>query len=250
MNILITGGNGKLGQNIVERLNDGKNRIFLFTRNLEKSLKIFGQNGNIIFYNFDLQSYENINEAIDKIIKEYKNIDIVINNAAVDIDQPMIETKKEDFEKLIKINLFAPYYICQKVIPVMIKNKFGKIINISSDLSIRTVKNATEYSISKAGLDALTRSIAVEYGEYGIRSNSININGMKGYTTKVNEIAEIFSKKDEDYDDWKQPKERIPLSKRGTFNEFVDVVEFLCSDKSNYVTGVNIPVDGGIIAKL
>ena len=73
---------------------------------------------------------------------------------------------------------------------------------------------------------------------------------MKGYTTKVNEITDIFSKEDEDYDDWKQPKERIPLSKRGTFSEFVNVIEFLCSEKSNYITGVNIPVDGGIIAKL
>ena len=146
--------------------------------------------------------------------------------------------------------IFAPYYICQKIIPYMKNMKFGKIINISSDLSVRTVKNATEYSISKAGLDALTRSIAVEYGEYGIRANTININGMKGYTTKVNEITDIFSKNDEDYDDWKQPKERIPLSRRGTFDEFVDVIEFLCSEKSNYITGVNIPVDGGIIAKL
>ena len=202
-------------------------------------------------------------------MRDFNKIDIIINNAAVDIDQPMIDTTKEEFEKIMKINLFAPYYICQKIIPYMKNIKFGKIINISSDLSVRTVKNATEYSISKAGLDALTRSIAVEYGEYGIRANTININGMKGYTTKVNEITDIFSKNDvvcsgillvmlvcfrykndEDYDDWKQPKERIPLSRRGTFDEFVDVIEFLCSEKSNYITGVNIPVDGGIIAKL
>ena len=125
-----------------------------------------------------------------------------------------------------------------------------RIINISSDLSMRTVKNATEYSMTKAGLDALTRSIAVEYGEYGIRANSVNINGMKGYTTKVNECTGIFSKNDSDYDDWKQPKEKIPLKRRGLFKEFVDVIEFLCSEKSDYITGTNLPVDGGIIAKL
>lgn len=247
MNILITGGNGKLGQNIVEKLKKN-NEIFLITRDIEKSKKIFS-NSKLHFYSCDLEIYQNIAETVEKIIKDFERIDIIINNAAVDIDQPMITTSKEDFEKIMRINLFAPYFICQKVIPNMIKNKYGKIINISSDLSIRTVKNATEYSMTKAGLDALTRAIAVEYGEYGITANSININGMKGCTTKVNEST-LFSKKDDDYDDWKQPKERIPLKRRGSFEEFVNIIEFLCSNKSDYITGTNIPVDGGIIAKL
>jgi len=126
------------------------------------------EKNKIFLYKCDLENYDEISNSIDDIICNHKKIDIIINNAAVDIDQPMITTKKQEFEKLMRINLFAPYYICQKVIPYMMDNKFGKIINISSDLSIRTVKNATEYSISKAGLDALSRSIAVEYGEYGI----------------------------------------------------------------------------------
>ena len=248
MNIIITGGNGKLGQNIVERLQK-YNKIFLVTRDIKKTEKIFNNKENVYLYYCDLEKYSDIELCIQKIINDFKNIDIVINNAALDIDQPMIETTKEDFEKIMRVNLFAPYFICQKVIPNMKQNRFGKIINISSDLSMRTVKNATEYSMTKAGVDALTRSIAVEYGEYGITANSININGMKGYTTKVNENI-IFSKNDKDYDDWKQPKEKIPLSRRGDFSEFVDVIEFLCSDKSNYISGVSLSVDGGIIAKL
>lgn len=248
MNILITGGNGKLGQNIVARLQK-YNNVFLLTRNLKKTEKIFDDKKNIYIYNCDLGKYDDIKCSIQKIMNDFKNIDIIINNAALDIDQPMIETTEQDFIKIMKVNLFAPYFICQNTIPNMMKNKFGKVINISSDLSIRTVKNATEYSMTKAGLDALTRSIAVEYGKYGIIANSININGMKGYTTKVNESI-LFSKNDKDYNDWKQSKERIPMQRRGNFSEFVDVIEFLCSDKSNYISGINIPVDGGIIAKL
>lgn len=249
MNILITGANGKLGQNIVDRLYKDNN-VFILSRSIDKSNQIFGNKKNIYIYSCDLEKIDEINDSIEKIINKHNKIDVVINNAAVDIDQAMIETTKEDFEKIMKINLFAPYYICKNVIPNMINNHFGKIINISSDLSMRTVKNATEYSMTKAGLDALTRSIAVEYGEHGIRANTININGMKGFTTKVNEKTDIFSKEDKDYDDWKLPKERIPLNRRGMFSEYVDVIEFLCSDKSNYISGVNIPVDGGIIAKL
>lgn len=248
MNILITGGNGKLGQNIVEKLQKF-NKILLLTRDIEKTKRIFKNKENLYLYHCDLEKYSDIEVCIQRIINDFDKIDIIINNAALDIDQPMIETTKEDFEKIMKVNLFAPYFICQKVIPKMKENKFGKIINISSDLSIRTVKNATEYSMTKAGLDALTRSIAVEYGEYGIIANSVNINGMKGYTTKVNE-NNIFSKNDNDYDDWKQPKERIPLKRRGNFAEFVNVIEFLCSNESNYISGVNLAVDGGIIAKL
>lgn len=249
MNIIITGANGKLGQNIVDRLME-KNKIIILSRDENKSYKIFNQKTNIEIYGCDLKNYREISDVMDKIIEDYGRIDIIINNAALDIDQPMIKTSREDFETIFKVNSFAPYFLAQKILPVMIKNKFGKIINISSDLSIRTVKNATEYSMTKAALDALTRSIAVEYGEYGIISNTVSINGMKGYLTKVNEKKEIMSKYDEDYDDWKQPRERIPLLRRGKFEEFVDVIEFLCSNKSNYITGVNIPVDGGIIAKL
>lgn len=249
MNIIVTGANGKLGQNIVERLNENNN-IIAISRNLEKSKTIFKNVKNVFIYYCDLEIYEDIDICIKKILEKFNKIDILINNAALDIDQPMIQTTQQEVETIFKVNTLAPYYLSQKLIPTMKRNGFGKIINISSDLGMRTVKNATEYSMTKAALDALTRSIAVEYGEYGIISNTVSIKGMKGMLTKVNEEHEIFSKKDEDYDDWKTKKERIPLGRRGHFSEYVDIIEFLCSDKCNYISGVNIPVDGGIIAGL
>lgn len=249
MNILITGVNGKLGQNIVEKLKKNNN-VIAITRNLCKSKKIFNNCNNVYLYYCDLEKYEDIINVCEQILNDFNKIDIIINNAALDIDQPMINTSHSEFETIFKVNTFAPYYICQKIIPLMIKSEFGKIINISSDLGTRTVKNATEYSMTKAALEALTRSIAIEYGEYGIISNTVSINGMKGYLTKVNQNLDIFSKEDADYDDWKQSKERIPLLRRGKFSEFVNVIEFLCSDKCSYISGANIPVDGGIIAKL
>lgn len=249
MNIIITGANGKLGQNIVDRLKKNNN-IIVISRNVEKSNIIFKNQKNSFIYYCDLENYEEIDIVMNKITNDFEKIEILINNAALDINQPMLETSKDELEKIFKINTYAPYYLVQKLLPNMIENKFGKIINISSDLSVRTVKNAAEYSMTKAALDSLTRSIAVEYGEYGILANTMSINGMKGYLTKVNENLDVFSKEDKDYDDWKQPKERIPLQRRGNFSEFIDVIEFLCSNKSNYITGINIPVDGGIIAKL
>lgn len=249
MNIIITGANGKLGQNIVDRLKENNN-IIVISRNLQKSDMLFKNQKNIFVYECNLENYEEINNVMKVILNDFKKVEILINNAALDIDQSMLKTSKEELEKIFKVNIYAPYYLAQKLLPNMIENKFGKIINISSDLSIRTVKNATEYSMTKAALDSLTRSICVEYGEYGILANTISINGMKGFLTKVNEDTKCFSKYDTDYDDWKQPKERIPLLRRGRFSEFVDVIEFLCSDKSNYISGINIPVDGGIIAKL
>lgn len=249
MNIIITGANGKLGQNIVDRLKE-KNNIIVISRDVQKSNTIFKNQKNIFVYECNLENCEEISNVINLVISDFKKVEVLINNAALDIDQSMLKTSKEELEKIFKVNTFAPYYLVQKLLPNMIENKFGKIINISSDLSIRTVKNATEYSMTKAALDSLTRSICVEYGEYGIVANTISINGMKGFLTKVNEKTKCFSKNDMDYDDWKQPKERIPLLRRGLFSEYVDVVEFLCSNKSSYISGINIPVDGGIIAKL
>ncbi|MCX8131465.1 MAG: SDR family oxidoreductase [Clostridia bacterium] len=247
MNVLLTGATGKLGQNIANRLLPN-NDLILLVRDIDKASKIYGNQVGVSIYECDLNYYDSICSSCKKLLSDFCKVDIIINNAALDIDQPMLDTIKEEFENIMKVNLFAPYYICKNILPNMIKNRFGKIINISSDLSMRTVKNAAEYSITKAGLDALTRSIAVEYGSFGITANSVNISGMKGYTTKVNESC-TFSPNEEDYDDWKYPAERIPLNRRGTFSEYVDVIEFLCSNKSNYINGINMPVDGGMIVK-
>jgi NAD(P)-dependent dehydrogenase (short-subunit alcohol dehydrogenase family) len=247
-NIVLSGATGKLGQNVLKRFS-ASNRVIVLARDTVKAKRILSGQPNVFFYECDLSNYEQIIKACDAILHDFARIDILINNAALDIDQPMLDTAKADFECIMKVNAFAPYYLCQKIISNMIMSSEGRIINVSSNLGQRSKINATEYSMSKAALDSLTRSIAVEYGPFGITANSISIGGMGGLLTKVNESND-YSADDNAYSDWKQPANRIPLRRRGSFKEFTDVIEYLCSNNSSYVNGVNISVDGGIMAGL
>ena len=131
----------------------------------------------------------------------------------------------------------------------MINQKSGKIVNISSVLSKKTIINATEYSISKGALDALNRSLAVEYGKYNININGINIGGMKGKLNKVNEIINFRSIKESDYIYSGIKNDKIPMKRYGNLQEYVNVILFLSSELSSYINGANIPVDGGILSQ-
>lgn len=132
----------------------------------------------------------------------------------------------------------------------MISNKSGTILNISSTLSVRAISNASEYSLSKAALCSLTRSIAVEFGKYNINSICLNISGMKGKLKDVNcSSNNLPSSNDEDYTDWKVKKEKIPLRRRGTFKEYSEIIKFLISEKAKFINGETIFVDGGINAQ-
>jgi len=248
---VLTGSTGKLGQNLVKGFIENNYSLILISRNANKTLDLFKDyKEHITVIQADLSSRGDIKRACDLIKKNKRNIFGLVNNAAVDIDQNMLDVSSDDFQYLLNVNLYAPYYLCKYLIPLFIENEEGVIVNVSSNLSMRSTANATEYTISKAGLDSLTRSIAVQYGPLGLRANSINISGMRGFTLKVNEILSSRNPKDVAYDDWKISQDKIPLRRRGAFSEFVDTIIFLCSDKASYINGVNLPVDGGSLSQI
>ncbi|SHF02169.1 3-oxoacyl-[acyl-carrier protein] reductase [Marinitoga hydrogenitolerans DSM 16785] len=250
-NILLTGATGKLGQNIIKILyNEKKYKIIGVSSNHEKIKQIRKIYPNVFWLKCDLKYKDEIESLYNKIIKDYNKIDILINNAAIDIDKPFLETNLEEFEKLWKVNLVAPYLLIKLFLPKMILNRYGTILNISSTLSVRTIPNATEYSMSKAALCSLTRSIAVEFGKYNINSICLNISGMKGKLKDVNDTSDILqSSDDNNYDDWKVKKDKIPLRRRGNFQEYSEIIKFLISEKAKYINGESIFVDGGINAQ-
>lgn len=243
-NILITGATGKLGQNIVKNLSS-RYKFLIVTRNIEKTKNIFsGMDVDVI--KCDLSLPKDVINTCRYIKDKYSNLYGIINNAAVDIDNELEVTKYEEYEYLFNVNVEAPYIIIKELIQVLLKNNVSKVINISSNLRRKTVKGATEYSMSKAAIESLTRSITVEYGSDGVNCNTVSIGGMRGRLTKVGESGRTFSAKDEDYSEWKVKKDKIPMARQGLFVEFSNVIEFLLSRKSNYINGANIVVDGGI----
>lgn len=248
--ILITGGTGKLGQCLVNAFVKQGATVIFTTRDLKRANIFSNNNLNVFPFKCDLQKVKDIKALASYVLKKFKKIDVIINNAAVDIDQSFLTTTEHQFESLIKTNLMGPYYVCKYLIGMMVKQKKGKIVNVSSVLSNRTVNNAVEYSMSKAALDSFSRSLAVEFGQYNIITNSVNIGVMPGMLNKVDEIVEHRSIDETSYTDWSVKKEDVPLRRRGTYNEYVQAVLFLTSEECNFINGASIPIDGGVLAKL
>ena len=244
--VVITGVTGKLGQNLVDGLQN-KYKIVALFRYLDKAISLF-QKYDIDFIQCDLSNHDDIIKSCHYINKKYKTIKGLINNAALDINQAMEKTTFEELEMIFKVNTFAPYYLCKYLIESLSKAKGASIINVSSNLACRSIYNATEYSMTKASVESLSKSISVEYGKYGIRCNTLVIGGMPGIMTCVGE-EKFFSKKEDDFDDCKVSIEKIPLGRQGNFNEFINVFDFLLSNLSSYMTGSKVSVDGGIFIK-
>ena len=177
---------------------------------------------------------------VEYTIKKYKKIDILINNAGIDKIQLSTEVTKKDWDEIINTNLYGTFYITQQVTKNMIQNKKGKIINISSIWGQIGASMEVVYSISKAGVDGLTKALANEWAKYNINVNAIAPGYMETDNTK--EIREDESRCAEILN-------RIPAQRWGTPEDLAGAVVFLASNASNYVNGHILAVDGGWLAR-
>ena len=179
-------------------------------------------------------------QVIDKVLETFGHIDILINNAGMIRRNPLLESKDEDWDKVININLNAVYHMSMAAAKVMAKQKSGKIINIGSMLSFQGGKFIPSYTASKHGVAGLTKSFASELGAYNIQVNAI----APGYIKTAN-TAPIRADKDRN----KEILDRIPAGHWAEPSELMGVAVFLASAASNYVNGIILPVDGGYLVR-
>lgn len=197
---------------------------------LKKELKEEGY--EIEIFKADVSKEEECQKLVEYSIKKYNKIDILVNNAGIDKYQLITEVTKKDWEEIINTNLYSAFCMCQKVLPNMIHNKNGCIINISSIWGIVGASTEVVYSISKAGIDGLTKALAKEVGPSNIRVNSI----APGYIeTDIN--------KDVTKEEKEEILKEIPLEKTGEPKEIAKCVNWLVED--NYTTGQIISINGG-----
>lgn len=235
--IIVTGASRGIGREIAKTLaREGHTVIANYNKSekeaqkLKKELK--EENKEIDIYKANIANEEEVQEMIKHIIKKYKKIDVLINNAGIDKIQLVTEVTKKDWDEIINTNLYGTFYISQQAAKNMIQNKQGKIINISSIWGQIGASMEVVYSISKAGVDGLTKALAKELGPSGIQVNSIAPGFIK---TEMNssfneqEINEI--------------KDKIPLQKLGECTDIARCVKWLIED--NYVTGQVIAINGG-----
>lgn len=248
--ILISGASGLLGSEFVKVFLDQKCIVVALDKELKKNI-FFSNNENIYYVKCDITKYDEVKKSIKKIIKKFKKIDVLINNAATktknlsDFFQSFEKFKYKVWQEIISVNLNGSYLLSQFVSKNMIKNRSGSIINIASIQGIlgnddRIYKNSNfkgvkmrspaAYTASKAGLIGLTRYLATYLGKYNIRVNSVSPGGIQS-SQNLKFIKNYESK--------------VPLRRMGQKKDISSVVLFLASTDSDYINGQNIVVDGG-----
>ena len=233
--IIVTGGSRGIGAEIVKVLAQKGNNVLLNYNKSEKcaiELKEQLKGKNVEIFKADVSKREEVKDMINFALDKFGTIDVMINNAGISQSKLFTDITDEDWNNMIQNNLNSVFYCCQEVLPTMINKKNGCIINISSIWGITGASCEVHYSVSKAGVDGLTKSLAKELGPSNIRVNSIapgiiDTDMNKGYSKQ--EIQEI--------------EQEIPLEKVGNVSDIARCIEWLVEDK--YTTGQVISINGG-----
>ena len=233
--VFITGGTSGIGLSILENFYKFEADIFTIGTNVENLKTIQNNFPKIKTSNFNLENHQKIEELVKEAKEKLDGLDIVINNAGITKDNLAIRMSDEEWNKVISINLTAVFLICKYSIKVMMKQDSGSIINISSIVGHTGNFGQANYSSAKAGIIAMSKSLAKEYAKKNIRVNCISPGFIDTKMTKS--INEEFKKK---------LIENIPLGKLGNGNDIANCAVFLASDLSSYITGETIHVNGGM----
>lgn len=238
---LITGATRGIGKRIAITLAKQGYNIALNYRkvneeleNTKKEIEKIGV--QILAVKGDVANFEDCENFVKQVIERFGQIDVLVNNAGITKDMLLMRMKKEDFEQVIDTNLVGTFNVTKNVVPYMMKARSGRIINISSVVGISGNAGQTNYSASKAGIIGFTKSLAKE-----IASRNILVNSVAPGFIETN-MTDVLK------DDVKQEiAKNIPLKRMGTAQDVANVVKFLASDDSSYITGQVINVDGGML---
>ena len=237
---LITGATRGIGKQIALTLADGGYDIALNYRKEDENLintkkEIEEKNVKCLAVKGDISNFEDTEKLVEEVIKEYGKIDVLVNNAGITKDMLLVRMKKEDFESVIDVNLVGTFNVTKNVISYMMKARSGRIINISSVVGVAGNSGQTNYSASKAGIIGFTKSLAKEVASRNILVNAIAPGFIETNMTDVlkDELKEEIAK-------------NIPLKRMGNTQDVANVVKFLASEDSAYITGQVINVDGGM----
>ena len=235
-NIIVTGASGGIGNSIVEKLNEKGANILASGTKLEKLEKLRSKFNKIKILSFDISQSSKIEEFIENATDQLGgNLDCIVNNAGVTQDNLAIRMSIEEWKKVIDINLTSTFLLSKYSIKKMLKSKSGKIINITSVVGHTGNLGQTNYTASKAGIIAMSKSLALEYSKKNININCISPGFIKtAMTEKIDDKFKdsIISK--------------IPSGRLGEPKDIANAVIFLASDQSDYINGETLHVNGGM----
>jgi len=234
---LVTGGASGIGAAIAKRFCHEGATVAICDVDAEtgdKAVQILGSKAR--FYKLDIADEEDVSKTVNDIQKQFSKIDILINNAGITNDKLMLRMTKEDWTKVIDINLTGTFLVTRAVIRNMIKQRYGKIVNIASIIGLIGNPGQANYAASKAGIIGLTKSVAKELAARNITVNAIAPGFIETKMTEMipDEIRQAYLK-------------MIPIGRFGKTEDVADLALFLSSDRSSYITGQVFCLDGGMV---
>ena len=235
-NIIVTGASGGIGNSIIKKLNEAGANILASGTRIEKLEELKKNFGNIKILKFDISNHDKIEEFIENATNDLGgNLDCIVNNAGITQDNLAIRMSLDEWQKVININLTSTFLMCKFAIKKMLKNKSGKIVNITSVVAHTGNLGQVNYTASKAGIVAMSKSLAIEYAKKNINLNCISPGFIKtAMTDKIDlKIKEVIISK-------------IPSARLGEPDDIANAALFLCSDQSSYINGETLHVNGGM----
>ena len=233
--ILITGATGGIGNCLVEKFNNMGCSIVATGTNQEKLNNIKNKYPNVHVEKFKLDDHDKIENFIDNVNNKLNGLQILVNNAGITLDNLSIRLTEENWKKVLDINLTSSFLMCKYAIKKMLKNKYGRIVNITSIVGHTGNLGQANYAASKAGIIGFTKSLAIEYAKKNININCVSPGFIK--TEMTDKIDEEFKK---------ILISKIPSGDLGTGEDVSNCVAFLASDMANYINGETIHVNGGM----
>ena len=235
----VTGGSRGIGKAIAIELGNNFHVVVGYSNSEDKAndvaKDIISSGGSASTVRVDISNSESVDEAFISIEKDYTSVDVLINNAGVTKDNILPRMKKDEWLEVIQTNLTGSFYTSQRAVKPMMKNKWGRIIFISSIVGLSGNQGQANYAASKAGLIGLAKSISKELGSRNITSNVV----APGYIeTDMTSFLDDQNKEN--------IIEQLSIKRIGKPEDISNVVSFLCTEESEYITGQVIPVDGGL----
>jgi len=233
--ILITGATGGIGKALVKKFVSLEGNVLATGTKTEKLNALKKEFPNINILKFDISDHSKIEEFIENTSSQLSGLDVLINNAGINMDNLSLRMKNEEWKKVIDVNLGATFFLCKYAIKKMLKNKYGRIVNITSIVGHTGNLGQANYAASKAAIIGMSKSLAIEYAKKNITINCVSPGLIQSNMTDkiVESIKAVLTS-------------RIPMSKLGTGEDVSNTVAFLSSDAASYITGQTLHVNGGM----
>ena len=236
---LVTGASRGIGKAIAMALSAQGARVYLCSRNMEAleavAQEIRGRDGQAAAVRMDIRDSKDVARAVKEILGETSRVDILVNNAGITRDGLIMRMEKNDWDLVLNVNLTGAFLMCRAFSRGMLRQKEGSIVNISSVVALLGAPGQVNYVSTKAGLLGLTRSLSREFAARNIRVNAVAPGFIETEMTR-----DLSEKVRDDY------AGRVPMKRMGQPENIADAVHFLLDDVSSYITGVVLPVDGGL----